>query len=617
MPRLSISPLLALSALGSALSAGPVKPGEYRSGYFLDRVHHSQEILFTEVVRHYDSLLAVKRNPAIHIEKCKFMESALYDAESEENPKSEAADSCYQELLKRYPDDGRVLAFHLQHLYGDSVIATARAALDRIPKGTLVNADTAVLAAIHLSLARAYDNLDSARTALDEYRAALRYDDTLELSLAMARQMAALGQKDPALTALLRGEARMLSWEYSQAGDLLLRLGYPKHAARFYGKNLGDTTKYINYEGLAKALEKSGEIDSARIIHAKTLGNSYGKVQARKRQFEFDLRHSSGPVAAASYRDFRDLGFKMDPFAFYRLKLFVLHPFQRIMLRDLGGLGLLILALAALLLAPYLWVLPLFYVGSRWFARSGTPRDSRFNLKHMWICSAALLIASFLATGFFRHHAISHALGSVAYGTQNEVSEWENALFLASFSGLMFVFAVAFVRATGSQFLFRPMASPARTLCRIAGCLALVYMVRRLNLAVFPEDPNTLRTELLEGSVIALLKSCLGSLGYAPTILIAAGMVPLYEELLFRAVFQESLGKYLPFWIVNLVQASVFAGLHDSLRQFPTLFAMGLALGWLARKSGSLLAPMLMHAANNLIAVSALWLILEKLSKTR
>ena len=105
------------------LAAADLMAGEYRSSHFLERIRNSQEILYTQVVRQYDSLLARKRDPAVHIEKCKFMELALYDAESEENPKYAEWDSCFQDLLRLNPDDARVTVYRLDHLYGDSVIA--------------------------------------------------------------------------------------------------------------------------------------------------------------------------------------------------------------------------------------------------------------------------------------------------------------------------------------------------------------------------------------------------------------------------------------------------------------------------------------------------------------
>lgn len=610
MPRTCVFLLLAFVAAAGAHA------GEYRSSHFLERIRNSQEILYSQVVRHYDSLLARNGDPAIHIEKCKFIESALYDAETEENPKQAEWDSCYQELLRRNPDDARVTVYHLNHLYGDSVIVHGNAALDRIAARTMKDPEDPVFAAIHLAIAHAYDHLDSTERALQSCGTALRYDDTLNLHLMMARLMSKLGQKERARTTLLKNEDRMEGWENNQAGSILLENGHAKDAARFYRKNLEDTALYTDYSGLAKALEKSGEIDSARFYHAKALGIAYGKEEAALRQLEFDLRHSQGGMAAASYRTMRDMGLGTDPFSFYRLKLLAMHPLQPVMLRDLAGLVLLFLTLFALALAPYLWVLPMHYLGTRWLARLRPPGETRFTLRHFWICCAAVLITGFLAMGFFQHKELMEGLGMSGSGAPDVATDRENALFLLAYSAMMFAFAVAFMLRTRAGPLFRSQVGPVRSLAYIAGCLALVYAVRRLNLAVFPEDIASIREEMLGGSVIMYIKASLAVLGMGPTLLVVAVMVPLYEEVLFRGVFQDSMGKYLPFWMVNTLQAGVFAALHESLSQFPTFLVMGLAFGWLARKTGGLLVPILAHAANNLIAVSLLWIILEKIGRT-
>lgn len=624
MPRLLLLFLIAVQACvaavsGVAVSHGPVngqgRHGEYRSALFLDRMRNSREILFAEIVRHYDSLLAARPNPVVHIEKCKFLADAMYDVNEEYNPKEGEWDSCYQEALRRYPDDARVMAYRLRNSYGDSAMLWGLIALDRVATNRLANADDTTVAEIHQALARAYDNQDSARKALKEYQTALRLNDTLNLGLEIARQMFELGQKDPALTALLRGEPRLEKWEAAQAGELLLRMGYAREAARFYGKHIADTTLYTDYAGLAKALEQAGEIDSARFYNAKALDRNYGKERTLRRQFEFDLRYSSGSAAATSYRAFRAQGIKADPFGFYRLKLFALHPLQPVAWQDLLGLALLLAALLAQAAAPYLWVLPFHYLMSRWVAKRLPPGEARFNLRHFWWCSAAFLIAGFLAMGFFHTAELGRYFGLP--GGVEEATDGENALFLCAFSALMFVFTAGLLRATRSRWVFRFGSPPGRTLLYLAACVASIYLVRLINIAILPEDALALKRELFDGSILTLIKSALATLGLIPTLLIVAVMVPIYEEVLFRGVFQESTGKYLPFWIVNPLQAAVFAGLHENLRQFPTLFAMGLCFGWLARKTGSLAVPMLAHGVNNAIAVTTVWVLLKHLAAGR
>jgi membrane protease YdiL (CAAX protease family) len=282
---------------------------------------------------------------------------------------------------------------------------------------------------------------------------------------------------------------------------------------------------------------------------------------------------------------------------------------------ELGGLALLVLAAAALAVAPYVWILPLHYAGILWARRRGGPRESRFGLRHLWLCSGALLIAWFLAAGFFRHSDIDASMGVQYWHTGASEGNGPKAFYLTGFSGMLFAFASAFLWRARAWELFRNESRPLRSLGYIAAALGATYAIRRLNLAVFPQDPDALRQELIEGGILGYVKACLEVWGLAPTLLLAAVAVPFYEEVLFRGVFLQSAGKYLPFWPVNILQAAAFSSLHDGWRNFPTYLAMGAILGWMARRTGGLLIPMLTHGLNNAIAITTIWTLLKYLPK--
>jgi membrane protease YdiL (CAAX protease family) len=56
------------------------------------------------------------------------------------------------------------------------------------------------------------------------------------------------------------------------------------------------------------------------------------------------------------------------------------------------------------------------------------------------------------------------------------------------------------------------------------------------------------------------------------------------------------------FWFAALVQAVAFVSLHEEWQSMPFLFLFALAAAWQVRRSQGLLAPMVMHCVNNLIA---------------
>jgi uncharacterized protein len=71
------------------------------------------------------------------------------------------------------------------------------------------------------------------------------------------------------------------------------------------------------------------------------------------------------------------------------------------------------------------------------------------------------------------------------------------------------------------------------------------------------------------------------------------------EEIAFRGIIFERLGRVLDEREAWLVQAALFSVLHLSPVIFVTHFAMGLIFGWLRLRTRSLLPGMLLHAAWN------------------
>ena len=83
---------------------------------------------------------------------------------------------------------------------------------------------------------------------------------------------------------------------------------------------------------------------------------------------------------------------------------------------------------------------------------------------------------------------------------------------------------------------------------------------------------------------------------------------PVVEEFVFRGVLLKAFAAHLRFGWANVVQAALFSLMHMDLRAAPGLFLLALTAGWLARRSGGLLAPMVLHAVFNIV-VSAVLLV--------
>ena len=92
-------------------------------------------------------------------------------------------------------------------------------------------------------------------------------------------------------------------------------------------------------------------------------------------------------------------------------------------------------------------------------------------------------------------------------------------------------------------------------------------------------------------------------LALTPSIFVLVLSNGLREELWFRGIFLKKYGKFLGPLPSNILQATIFAAFHIQVHYTPELlpflgitFILGLWLGYLMQKSGSILASTIFHA---------------------
>lgn len=84
-----------------------------------------------------------------------------------------------------------------------------------------------------------------------------------------------------------------------------------------------------------------------------------------------------------------------------------------------------------------------------------------------------------------------------------------------------------------------------------------------------------------------------------PLILYAVILGPVAEELTFRGVTLSSAKKALPFWAANLFQAILFGIFHMNLIQGIYAFFIGLFLGYVCERGGSIWLSIFLHILYN------------------
>lgn len=109
-----------------------------------------------------------------------------------------------------------------------------------------------------------------------------------------------------------------------------------------------------------------------------------------------------------------------------------------------------------------------------------------------------------------------------------------------------------------------------------------------------PELPDTV------GDILASMMT--SPLGFIAIALLA----PIVEEVAFRGIILKSLLSteklsVKPWWAIT-ISALIFAAIHMNPVQMPHAFLMGLLLGWIYYRTGSILPGVLIHFVNNTIA---------------
>ncbi|MCF7802421.1 MAG: CPBP family intramembrane metalloprotease [Candidatus Marinimicrobia bacterium] len=216
----------------------------------------------------------------------------------------------------------------------------------------------------------------------------------------------------------------------------------------------------------------------------------------------------------------------------------------------------------------------------------------------------ALLVAiSCLFTGFFASGLLHLTITQVT-----DSPTWENvALILGEAAMILPILYVLNLRQQRLRtFIPRKKLSPVIVTTVVVFAFGMLLTLDGLGAILdqfftFPEWLEEMEAGLLWQSTPELI------------LLIAAGVIvaPAIEELIFRGFLQQAMAGYYQHLLPAIVAPAVlFTIFHvQYLMYLPAaieLLLLALAFGWVMGKTGSLLAPILLHALNNL--ASLIWL---------
>ncbi len=578
----------------------------HEADYYLKVLRNSKDTLYQKILKEYENyLIDHPEDIATNIEKCKLIEVALYDEYNEYNPNEEAFEKCVQELLSDFPNHQEVLLYQLENTWGDSSISLCQRilAMNRKSPGSWPDWRLSI---VYNKLAEQYQYYGTPTEVIESAHLAQDLNDTLDLTFLLASQYAELNQYSKAGDLLLsKLDSTDLGSELRNKGNLLLELGYEKEALMALRYASKDPNIYIDNGKIAEALIGNQKFDEARDYLIKDLENSYGRSTTLHNLFVFDYEHSPTDSILNTYRALMSEGFSNDAFGKYRAMMLFKAPLQGWSWMDPLKIVLLVLLVAAFIVFPYLWILPIHFVSQRFGIRSDriSLSNARWGLTDFWLVASGLLLIEVFAWILFNYpDLLSTFFGEIYFPEENRISPTQANRSLFYFSCVL-VFVLGYLKKT-DYFLMKPVNWKLGKSLGLGVLNAFLLRSIYFGLARNGILPGYETTSM--SSVVDSLKSI--NLYYHPsvTFLFAVILIPFYEEYIFRGIILNSVEGKLKFIAANCVQAFFFALVHDNLQLFLFYFLFGIIAGSMVKKSGSIAPGIAFHMTNNLFAFIAI-----------
>jgi membrane protease YdiL (CAAX protease family) len=565
------------------------------------------DALNDELREAFESALAVYDNEirdrpfdvARRIDRCRFIDEFSYSNEYLPwlDEIYELGEQCIAAIESEFPNHPEAVLYRLEFLYGEELLAaTTRFDGPASPPGW-TRGQTARLYSMRASAADSVGNGLAGRFA----QHALELDASADVRLIAAQSLIDAGD--------LAAAADLLQSPFDDADPdvdpyyfvnkirLLALAGDRQGVAGLYAR-LKEGAGYYDSSAVAAALRDAGFVELARVEFQDAAANPGYLVNGALDLFRFELEFGSASQAHDAYEAMRDVGWAADPLAVNRVALFLEHPTLPWRSRDLLGLAGFLAALSAVAIVALIPVSFVHYRGLALRLRKGSPAAvGGLRLRHAWYGMFALGVASL---------AMVYGLGPgdlFGAGDATWPSDIDSGLVARS---VLLEFLVELLLLAPLVWLFvRRESAPATqwSVQRAIVLAILVALVFRIPLLIYwfanPDIPQGLVEETYIWDV---LRQVADEFGVLAAFWLMSVVAPIAEEFLFRGVLLNVFARHVSFWAANIIQAGLFAAMHLEPAAFPMLFLLGITAGFFARRSGGLLAPIVLHAIFNLLA---------------
>ena len=556
---------------------------------------------FDATLRDYDAPLA--RHPydvVASLQRCRFITefADTYEFASFTDGLYAQSESCFATLHERWPEHPEVLLGELERSDDEDKLDRA---LQVLAESNAHRWTDGQLARLHATLAAAAWASGDAR-GFEFARVALQLDEGTDVRIQLATEWVKRGNIEEVVRVLTSPAERHDAndvWHLAKKMRLLADVGAHDAVVDIYSTLRQHET--FDAVDAARALRKVGAIEHARDALTRLSEDQARALRGARERFRFELEYGSAEAALAAYENWRESGWQADPLAINRAALLWRAPALPLQVRDLAGVGLLLAAIAAVGIAA---AVPVGFVHYRGLVRrarteSPYPREG-WQLRHAWLALFAFSVGSIFAL-YSAGPLDLNAGGGRLWGMDASAEQIARMAMIGEFIALALLMPLA---VTARRMLPQDWSSEWSWLTSIAaGALLAVALRLRLVLAAMMSegDVGSGATQQLLWQVLDSIRDTYGIASALWLVVIAA---PVIEEFVFRGVLLRAFAAHLRFGWANLVQAVIFAAIHFDLRAAPMLFVFGLCAGFLARRCGGLLAPIVLHFVFNLIGAS-------------
>ena len=557
---------------------------------------------YAAAMAEYDDAIATQSGDiALEIRRCQVADAFVYATDYYIEELEQVASKCYADLLSHYPGLLAAEIANLSELDSEAAIATIK----QIHESDVWRWNTSQNATLHELASQHYQYLDD-ESDLYVFHCvrALQIDRRANCRLTVARHFVDIDEPDKAISILSSPlDPHDGSYYLLQKLAILSELGAADEVKAQYLRIDFETVGDYQYVELASQLANVGLKYEAMAALNQISGDYWDHDQLARVKFDVSLAIGDSDAALLNYNLMRDLGIHTDPFLRARIDLAV-HD-TSLAWRALDMLAIFPIIGATLLIAALTWIVPamVHYRGLARRARALGPGmiSTQWTLRHAWYVLFSIAFGSVLTLFIFEYDVLITEFNPESL----DFADWAQVdvvrlLIAESFIVPLFLIPLLIGRERLRQFWTKDWSiGRCITIAFVAAFLLRVAYFVSLNLwGEFVGAGQTMSTE--EAISDMYLQH-----GALVTYLLIALLTPLVEEFMFRGVLLQGFARHISFAWANILQAAIFASLHDSMIAFPLLFAFGLVAGILARKAGGLLSAIILHIFFNITAIVA------------